>query len=204
MQLVKSTSLKGSIMKTTTRFFATVIVASLAAAGAALAHPGGGMGMYNGQGMGMGHGPGMGPGMMGHGPAMGPGMGPGMGMSMGGMWGGDTAALAASRLVEFKTALKITAAQEPAWSKFEAATRQQAEARQAMHSAMQAQAKDGKAPADWTAQRDKMQKLHAERDLARTELFALLTPEQKALVDRQPMGRHGRHGHHMAMQAPAK
>lgn len=201
MQLVKSTSLKGSIMKTTTRFFATVIVASLAAAGAALAHPGGGMGMgmgmHNGQGMGMGHGPGMGPGMMGHGPAMGPGMG------MGRMQVGDPA-MAATQLAEFKTALKITAAQEPAWSKFEAATRQQAEARQAMHTAMQAQAKDGKAPADWTAQRDKMQKLHAERDLARTELFALLTPEQKALVDRQPQGRHGRHGHHMAMQAPAK
>lgn len=185
-------------MKTTTRFFATVIVASLAAAGAALAHPGGGMGMYDGQGMGMGRGPGMGPGMMGHGPAMGPGMG------MGRMQGGDTAALAASRLAEFKTALKITAAQEPAWSKFEAATRQQAEARQAMRSAMQAQPADGKAPADWTAQRDKMLKLHTERDAARAELFAVLTPEQKALADRQPAGRHGRHGHHMAMQAPAK
>ena len=179
-------------MKTTTKIIAiTMAIASLAAAPAVLAHQGMGMGM----GMQQGQGQGMGAGMMGHGRGMSPGMGR--------MQGGDPA-MAATRLAEFKATLKITAAQEPAWSKFEATMRQQAEARQAMRTTMQAQMKDGKAPADMSAQRDAMQKLRAERDAARTELFAVLTPEQKALADRQGQGRHGRHGHRMAMQAPAK
>jgi hypothetical protein len=157
-------------MKTTTKIIAiTMAIGALVAAPAVFAHQGMGMGQ------GMQQGQGMGPGMMGHGPAMGPGMG------MGRMAGVDPAQHA-TRMAEFKAALKITAEQEPAWSKFEATMRQQAEARQ----------------------RETMQKLHAERDAARAELFAVLTPEQKALADRAPQGRHGRHGHHMAMQAPAK
>lgn len=179
-------------MKTTTKIIAiTMAIASLAAVPAVFAHQGMGMGM----GQGMQQGQGMGPGMMGHGPAMGPGMSR--------MAGGDPAQHA-TRMAEFKTALKITAAQEPAWLKFEATMRQQAEARQALRTTMQAQLKDGKAPADMSAQREAMQKLHTERDAARAELYAVLTPEQKALADRAPQGRHRRHGHHMAMQAPAK
>lgn len=179
-------------MKTTTKIIAiTMAIGALVAVPAAFAHQGMGMGM------GMQPGQGMGPGMMGHGPAMGPGMG------MGRMAGGDPAQHA-TRMAEFKAALKITAEQEPAWSKFEATMRQQAEARQTLRATMQAQMKDGKAPADMSAQRETMQKLHAERDAARAELFAVLTPEQKALADRAPQGRHGRHGHPMAMQAPAK
>ncbi|OGB07987.1 MAG: hypothetical protein A3E25_01720 [Burkholderiales bacterium RIFCSPHIGHO2_12_FULL_69_20] len=179
-------------MKTTTKIIAlTMAIASLTAVPVVFAHQGMGMGQ------GMQQGQGMGPGMMGHGPAMGPGMG------MGRMAGGDPAQHA-TRMAEFKTALKITAEQEPAWTKFEATMRQQAEARQALRTTMQAQMKDGKMPADMSAQREAMQKLRAERDAARTELFAMLTPEQKALADRQGQGRHGRHGHRMAMQAPAK
>lgn len=190
-------------MKTTTKIIAaTLAIASLAAVPVVFAHPGMGMGQGMGpglqQGYGMGPGTGMGPGMMGPGLAMGPGK------AMGRMPGAEPAALAATRLAEFKSALKITAAQEPAWQKFEAATRQQAEARQAMHSAMQAQLQEGKAAPDMTAQRETMLKLHTERQAARTELYAVLTPEQKALADRLPAGRQARHGHRMALQAPAK
>jgi len=179
-------------MKLATRIIATTFtLASLATATVVLAHPGQGMG----QGMGMGMG------MMGH------GMGAGM---AGHQHGPQTAATAATHLGELKAQLKITAAQEPAWQKFEAFVRQQAEAGQAMRTAMQAQMQshmnDPKAaPVDHAAQHEAMSKLRdshlAARDAARKELYAVLTPEQKLIAD-QHMGA-GR-GHRMAMQAPAK
>jgi len=82
-------------MKPTTTFAAVVLATlSLAAANAAFAHPG------------MGMGPGMGHGM---GPGMGQHAGPGMRHSMGGP---ETAAVAQARLPALKAELKITAAQE--------------------------------------------------------------------------------------------
>jgi hypothetical protein len=69
---------------------------------------------------GMGHG-GMGPGMMPRMHAMGSHMGPGMGAGMGpGMMGGAPAATFAdpARIETLKTELGITAAQEPAWTKY--------------------------------------------------------------------------------------
>ncbi|MBL0085837.1 MAG: Spy/CpxP family protein refolding chaperone [Ideonella sp.] len=200
-------------MKTATKIIAaTVTLASLAAASVVLAHPGQGMGMGPGMGMGMmGHG--MGPGM-GQGMGMGPGMGMmghGMGPGMAGrMHGPQTGATAASHLSELKAQLKITAAQEPAWQKFDAFVRQQAETSQAMRTTMQAQMQaqrnDPKAaPIDYAAQREAMGKLRdthlAARDAARKELYAVLTPEQKAIADQHM--RPGR-GHRMAMRTPAK
>jgi periplasmic protein CpxP/Spy len=185
-------------MKTTTKIVAaTLAIVTWAAAPTVFAHPGMGQGpgMQQGQGMGMGQG------MMGHG--MGHAM-MGHGMGMGPMGGADTPAVAAARLADFKTALKITPAQEPAWQKFEATAKQQAETRQAMHSAMLAQRQEGKAPADFTAQREAMLKLHTARDAARAELLAVLTPEQKALFDRPAYGRRGHQGHPVSWQAPAK
>lgn len=149
--------------------------------------PGMGMGMMS-PGQGMGHGMGMGQGM-------GQGMGPGFGM------GFDSPAVLSARLGDFKTALKITPAQEPAWQKYETQLRQQVETRQAFHAAMQAQMQDPKATIDHNAQHEAMTNLFAAQEAARAELFAVLTPEQKAQFA-QPRG-HG-YGHHMWSQAPAK
>ena len=191
-------------MKTATKIIAaTITLASLAAASVVLAHPG--------QGMGQGRGPGMG--MMGHqGMGQGQGMGPGHGMGMmgqgmaGRMHGPQSAANAAAHLGELKAQLKLSAAQEPAWQKFEAFARQQAETGQATRTRMQALMHDPKAaPADQAAQREAMGKLRethlAQRDAARQELYAALTSEQKAIAEQHMSA--GR-GHRMAMQAPAK
>jgi hypothetical protein len=68
---------------------------------------------------GIGHG-GMGPGMMPRMHAMGSGMGPGMGAGIGpGMMGGAPGAFAdPAQLETLKKELSITAAQEPAWTKY--------------------------------------------------------------------------------------
>jgi Spy/CpxP family protein refolding chaperone len=177
-------------MKTTNRFIAATIAAvALGVAGAALAHPGMGMGPGYGMGPGMGYG-------MGHGPGMGYGMGPGFGRGMGGpMWGPVTAEAVAADLAGLKAALKITPAQEPAWQKYDTLLRQQAEAGQAMRSAMLAQMKDP-ASADFAAQREAMLELRAThlqaRGEARDELFAVLTPEQKTLLTQRAYPGHGR------------
>jgi Spy/CpxP family protein refolding chaperone len=172
-------------MKTTNRIIAAAVaVAALSVAGAGFAHPG--------MGYGMGYGMGMGPGM-GYGMGMGPGSGPGIG-------GPVTAEVVAAELAGLKAALKITPAQEPAWQKYETLLRQQAEAGQAMRNAMLAQMKDP-ATADFAAQREAMLKLretHLQaRGEARNELFAVLTPEQKALMAQRAYPGHGRH---MSMQ----
>lgn len=121
-------------------------------------------------------------------------MGAGMGMQdggHGGMHGAENAADVTARLTTVKTELKITAAQEPAWQKFEGVVRQQADARQAMRSTMQARMQDPKAAAsvDHAARRESMMKLRegnqAERDAARQALYAVLTPEQKTLADQK-------------------
>jgi len=177
-------------MKTSTRIIAISAAAvALGMGGLAFAHQGqGGMDcMGSGMGQGMGkHGGGPG--------------GPG------GMRGAGNAADLATRLAAVKTELVITAAQEPAWQKFEGTARQQAEARQAMHSAMQARMQDPKAAAgvDHTAQCESMMKhrdsQQAEREAARQALYAVLTPEQKTIAD-QRLG--AGPGHRMAMHKHA-
>jgi Spy/CpxP family protein refolding chaperone len=195
-------------MKTTTRFGAvTLAVLALGVAGAVSAHPGYGMG----QGMGHGMGPGAGAGScMGYGPgpaagavdgAGGCGMGPGMGRGMhgamrGGMHGPDTPAVAAARLSDLKTELKITEAQESAWQGFVAVVQQQAEQRQAMHAQMRARMQDPQAaPVDRAARHAEMTTLRDAHFKARSEaltgLYAVLTPEQKALADQRLRGPYG-------------
>jgi Spy/CpxP family protein refolding chaperone len=120
--------------------------------------------------------------------------GAGMGMhggGHGGMRGAESAADVTARLATVKIELKITAAQEPAWQKFEGVVRQQADARQAMRSTMQARMQDPNAAAgvDHAAQRESMMTLRegnrAERDAARQALYAVLTPEQRTLADQK-------------------
>lgn len=141
----------------------------IAIGGAAIAHS-----------RGAGHGPGTtghGPGMMGHGPGM---------VGHGGMTG-DHAARAGEHLTALKTELKLTAKQEPAWQAFEKAVRTQAE---------------GMAKGHPTAGPDGMearvafmeQRLAGMKTVlkARKDLYATLTPEQKAVLDRHGPGK--RHG----------
>lgn len=214
-------------MKTSNSFLAvTIIAASLAGAGSAFAHGGmgaGAMGMGAdhpmGQGM-MGAGHEMGHGMMGHGMmGMGQGMGHGhmghghMGMGagmhagMGPMQGPEAAATLSARLADSKAQLKITSAQEAAWSKYAALVTQQAEAQANMRTQMHAQMSDPKTAStvDHAAQRETMHKLQqdnlAARNTALTDLYAVLTPEQKAVADQRLQGLRG---HRMAGHTPGK
>ncbi len=209
-------------MKTSNSILAvTIIAASLAGAGSAFAHGGmgaGAMGMGAdhpmGQGM-MGAGHEMGHGMMGMGQGMGHGhmgqghmgMGAGMHAGMGPMQGPEAAATVSARLADSKAQLKITSAQEAAWSKYAALATQQAEAHANMRTQMHAQMSDPKTAStvDHAAQRETMQKFQqdnlAARDTAFTELYAVLTPEQKSVADQRLQGRRG---HHMAGHAQGK
>ncbi|OGA95826.1 MAG: hypothetical protein A3E79_12795 [Burkholderiales bacterium RIFCSPHIGHO2_12_FULL_61_11] len=169
-------------MKLTYKIIAGVAASlSLAAAGVVYANQGMGMG---GMGMGMGQGMNMG---MGH------------GMAGGMMAGADVGAMAATRLADLKAALKITPTQEAAWLTFENQARQQAAAMQALRSQMQAQMHNpqpGAASTDFAAQRNAMMAMHdanlAAREAAVKDLYAVLTPEQKALADQRlnAMGGH--------------
>jgi len=182
-------------MKLTYKIFAGVAATlSLAVAGAVFAHPG--------SGTGYGMGPGMGPVMRG---GMGPGMGGGMGRWMG---GSDMAAVAAGRTAELKAELKITPAQETAWKAFDAVVQQRASAMHAMRGQMQAQMQSqqpGTGSTDFAAQREAMIKQHdaseAAHRAALKDLYTVLTPEQRAIVDRNAIGMGG---HRAARNGPAR
>jgi len=128
------------------------------------------------------------------------GMGGAMGMGMaGGMAGADGGAMAASRLADLKAELKITPAQEATWLAFENLAKQQAAAMQAMRSQMQAQMHNpqpGATSTDFAAQRNAMMALRdanqAAHSAAVKDLYAVLTPEQKAIADQRlnAMGGH--------------
>jgi hypothetical protein len=174
-------------MKPHTTFAAVVLAAlSFAAANTVFAHPG----------MGAGMGPGMGQGM---GPGMGQHAGPGMRHQMAGP---ETAVAAQARLAALKAELKITAAQEAAWTAYAGVVQQQAEQREATRTQMQTKMHDPKlSDAERTALRDSMLKTRDQQLAARTaaikDLQAVLTPEQRAIADTklQPM-----RGHRMAMR----
>jgi hypothetical protein len=192
------------IMKTTTRFAAiTLAVFSLAAANAVFAY----------QGHGQGQGPGAGPAAceaQGMGCGMGHGMGHGHGMR-GGMHGPETPAVTAARLSDLKTELKIGATQEGAWQGYTAVVQQQAEQRQVlrtqMQAQMQAQVQDPQAvtPADRASRREAMQQMRethlAAREAALKDLYAVLTPEQKAVADQRLRGSYGQR---MTMRGPGR
>ncbi len=191
-------------MKRSTRIIAAVAAAAaLGVAGIVSAHPGFGMGpgygMGPGWGMGMGQGmgPGWGPGHgMGPGWGMGRGMGPGMGAGPGGP-GFDATAAAAGQLAALKTQLKITAAQEGAWQAYAKVVTEQATAMQASRDQFLAQwrnAQPGATPQDMAAHHQAMstqrESAWKAQNAARQELFAALTPEQRAIADRSfgPVG----------------
>ena len=183
-------------MKTTTRFGAvTLAVLALGVAGAVSGHPGYGMS----QGMGHGMGPGAGAGScMGYGPgpaagavdgAGGCGMGPGMGRGMhGAMRGGQAAVVLGFEQLGFGELLFGQG--------FVAVVQQQAEQRQAMHAQMRARMQDPQAaPVDRAARHAEMTTLRDAHFKARSEaltgLYAVLTPEQKALADQRLRGPYG-------------
>lgn len=192
-------------MKRSTRIVAVVAAAAaLGIAGIVSAHPGFGMGPGYGMGMGMGPGHGMGPGY-GMGMGMGPGMGPGRGMGGYGMGPGgrgagpgfDATAAVAGQLAALKTQLKITPAQQGAWQAYEKVVTEQATAMQALRDQFHAQWRDaqpGATPPDMAAHHQAMTSLRESswkaQNAARQELFAALTPEQRAIADRSfgPMG----------------
>ena len=167
------------------------IVAGIAAtvalgiAAAAYAYPGGG------------YGPGFGP-CTGDGPGMGYGPRGGMYGPQGraGMAGHfDPAAMIAARLAYLKTELKITPAQDAAWQAYSAKAREQSAGMLAMRGAMLNAT--GSAP-ERLAERAALmkQRLAGMEDMAAAvkDLYAVLTPEQKAIAD-QEFG--AMSGHHM-------
>ena len=113
---------------------------------------------------------------MGYGP-MGRGMGPQV-------WG-DPAAAAEWRLSGLKSELKITAAQEPAWKTFADQAKQQAEAMQKLMSSVQGSAQ-ATAPERLEFRNQIMKKRQEQMEkgtAAFKDLYAVLSPEQKALAD---------------------
>jgi len=146
---------------------------ALAVAAATYAQPYGGMGL--------GYGPGMG---------MGPGYGP--------MAGVDPAAMADAHLSDLKAQLKINTSQEAAWQAFATQAKAQAASMQAMRAQMQQNT--GTAP-ERMAQRTTAMQQRAAGMATMTNafgaLYAVLTPEQKAIADQNVgmMGHGGmRHG----------
>ena len=142
---------------------------ALAVAAATYAQPYGGMGQGFGPGMGMGHG---------HGP----------------MAGVDPAAMADSHLSDLKAQLKINASQEAAWQAFATQAKAQAASMQAMH--VQMQQDTGSAPERMAQRTTAMQQRAAGMATmtnAFNALYAVLTPEQKAIAD-QNVGMMGHRG----------
>jgi hypothetical protein len=157
--------------------------------------------------------------------ATGQGKGQGMGMQGHGKRGGHgrampTAADVTARLDRLKAELQITPEQAQAWQQFADTARSQAEARAARRAQMQDRMQARQTPADGSsaappADRDALraqmkQQRDADRtarDAARAALYAVLSPEQKALADQKlRSARHQghRHGHRHGAQAGAR
>jgi hypothetical protein len=184
----------------------TALTLGLAGAGV-YAHPEGewGPGYGCGAGYGMGGGYGMGPGYhMGPGHGMGPGygrggpgygMGPGYagregyGMGLPGLLHGYPGAVE-ERLAGLKSALGITDQQQAAWTSFADSAKKQADDRLAWFDKMRGEPGVRTAP-EWLAQRDAAMKQH-QADMeavtqAVTKLYAVLTPEQRTMLDQGPV-----------------
>lgn len=198
-------------MRNTRKILVGAIAAAALAASSALVYaqpagPGAGWQGWPGAagGPGAGFGPGAGRGPMGYGPGAGRG-GPGMmhygpGAGRGGMWSNPAAAVE-GHLAALKVELKITPDQDSAWKTFTDKARQQADTMIARRTQMFSQAPTTTQSApDRLAQRTEFakQRLAAMETMtaAVKDLYAVLTPEQKALADRQlahgPMGGGGR------------
>ncbi len=169
-------------MKRTTKL--AIAVGTALALGLAVAEAGahsGGMGWGGGYGMGFGM----------HGQGMGYGMGPGSGMHGQGMGpraksGADTGTTE-DRLAGLQSELGITAEQDGAWQAFVKSVKQQDESRQAWFAKMHETRTAGSLP-ELRAQQDGLIKQRQAERQATTaslkDLYAVLTPEQKAIADR--------------------
>lgn len=131
----------------------------------------------------------------------GPGYGPGYGRGMGGPGAfapntaRNPAAMAEARLANLRTALNVTAEQEPAWQAFAAVVTQQAQQHQALHEQMTQST--ASAPERMALMPQIMQQRAAGMatvSQALNELYAVLTPEQRAIVDQQHFANHGPRG----------
>lgn len=164
---------------------ATALTLGLATA-VVSAHPYGhepGSGMGQGYGPGAGMGPGGGPGAMGHG-AMGHGP---MGHRMGPRGSFDPSAMADARSAYLKSVLKITPAQESAFKAFADQKKQHVDAMLALRASAKAGA-PATAPERLELRNQfmkKRQELMEKTTAAFKDLYAALTPEQKALVDQR-------------------
>lgn len=117
--------------------------------------------------------------------------------------GAPSAAQVAQHLDKLKAELKITDAQLPAWQQFATTVKTEADSHEARRTAMRAQMQasraSGAAP-DRQALRSQMQQqreasrnTHAQ---ARQALYAVLTPEQKAVAEQKMRLRAGQEGGH--------
>ena len=138
----------------------------------------------------------MGRGHMGYGP-MGRGMGP--------QGGGNPAAAAEWRLSSLKSELKITAAQEPAWKAYADQTKQNADAMQKLMASVHGSAQ-ASAPERMELRNQVMKQRQEQMEkgtAAFKELYAVLSPEQKALAD-QHVGFGMMGGRGMAFNRPGR
>lgn len=155
-----------------------------------------GPGMMGGYSQGYGPGYGMGPGMMGgYGPGYGMGWGgghmggygPGYGMGPQAMFN-NYSSNADEGLAALKSELGITAKQDSAWQAFTKNAKQQSENRQAWFAKMQQARSAGPAPELLAQQAEVMKQHQVEMEAnaaALKNLYAALTPEQKAIADQR-------------------
>ena len=170
----------------------TILLATLAATGVAVAVAATAGSRYGG--CQQGYGPGDGPMMQGE------GYGPGSGKA--GRWeqGRQDPARHAQRLERMQQRLGITAEQEPAWQAFVVQMDAQRERMQSHRDQMRAQWDEGVTLS--TPERiQRRAEFMGERLAAMTEmaesvdtLYGQLTPEQQQLFDRAPFMKGGRHG----------
>jgi len=122
-------------------------------------------------------------------PFQGPGFYRGMGAMHGGPMFGDPSARAEQHLTYLKGQLNISAAQESQWQAFADAVKQQAQTMVAMRASMQSPAGTVTERMD---QRTAFMKLGLDNmqavDNAAKQLYAVLTPEQKAAFDQSGPG----------------
>jgi Spy/CpxP family protein refolding chaperone len=127
---------------------------------------------------------------------MGPGNGQGMGMrgGHGMMAAGDRAAYHDARLAAMKTQLQINTSQEAAWQSFAAAAKQQSATMQALRTQMQQSTLTApERMAQRTAMMQQREAAMVPMTNAFNALYAVLTPEQKAIAD-QGFGMKGGRG----------
>jgi hypothetical protein len=115
------------------------------------------------------------------------GYGPGAGMGPQAMFN-NRFGNAEENLAALKTELGITAKQDPAWQAFAKNAKQQSENRQAWFAKMQQARSAGSAPELLAQQAEVMKQHQVEMEAnaaALKNLYAALTPEQKAIADQR-------------------